>query len=156
MGTKISSEVERFLNKISSTLERNMGILVKYNCINCDTYVERLNSSGKYCSIECQGSYQSKQKLEAWLNNNDKVGKTIVKRYLAEQYGNKCSVCNITEWNATSLVFDLDHIDGDAYNNHPNNLRLLCPNCHAQTPTYKNRNKGNGRASNAGKGWLLQ
>jgi len=25
-------------------------------------------------------------------------------------------------------------------------MRLLCPNCHAQTPTYKSKNRGNGRA----------
>ena len=30
-------------------------------------------------------------------------------------------------------------------NNKLENLRLLCPNCHAQTPTYKAKNKGNGR-----------
>jgi hypothetical protein len=150
------SEVEQFLNKISSTLERNMGILVKYNCICCGLYVERLNSTGKYCSIDCQASYQSKQKLKAWLNDNNKVGKTIVKRYLAEQHGDNCSECGISDWLGNPLVLEIDHIDGDAYNNRPENLRLICPNCHAQTPTYKNRNKGNGRASNVGKGWLLQ
>jgi predicted HNH restriction endonuclease len=39
----------------------------------------------------------------------------------------------------------LEHIDGNAYNNSESNLSLLCPNCHSQTPTYKAKNKGNGR-----------
>lgn len=41
----------------------------------------------------------------------------------------------------------LDHIDGNAENGVLTNLRLVCPNCDAQLPTFKNRNKGNGRAS---------
>jgi predicted HNH restriction endonuclease len=39
----------------------------------------------------------------------------------------------------------MEHIDGNSSNNKVTNLCLLCPNCHSQTPTYKNKNKGNGR-----------
>jgi 5-methylcytosine-specific restriction endonuclease McrA len=42
---------------------------------------------------------------------------------------------------------ELEHIDGDPTNHELDNLRLICPNCHAQTETYKNRNKGRGRYS---------
>jgi hypothetical protein len=38
------------------------------------------------------------------------------------------------------IPLELDHIDGHHWNNSLDNLRLLCPNCHAQTPTYKARN----------------
>jgi hypothetical protein len=31
-------------------------------------------------------------------------------------------------------------------NNLPSNVRLLCPNCHSQTITYKSRNKNSSRA----------
>ena len=43
------------------------------------------------------------------------------------------------------ITLHSDHIDGNAANNVPENLRLICPNCHAQTPTYKNKNRGTGR-----------
>lgn len=43
------------------------------------------------------------------------------------------------------IPIELDHIDGNPENNELDNLRLICPNCHAQTPTYKGANKGNGR-----------
>jgi hypothetical protein len=36
---------------------------------------------------------------------------------------------------------ELDHIDGDRWNSELSNLRLICPNCHAFTPTYRGRNK---------------
>ena len=42
---------------------------------------------------------------------------------------------------------ELDHIDGNRTNHKLENLRMLCPNCHSQTSTYKGRNKGNGRHS---------
>ena len=40
----------------------------------------------------------------------------------------------------------LDHVDGDASNNRRENLRLVCPNCDSQLPTFKARNRGNGQA----------
>lgn len=45
------------------------------------------------------------------------------------------------------IPIELDHIDGNPENNKSDNLRLICPNCHAQTPTYKGRNIGKVRNS---------
>lgn len=44
------------------------------------------------------------------------------------------------------LALVLDHIDGNPDNNHRDNLRLVCPNCDSQLPTFKSRNRGNGRS----------
>jgi len=50
---------------------------------------------------------------------------------------NKCVECGLLpEWNEKTLVLHLDHINGDRKDNRLENLRLLCPNCHSQTPTY--------------------
>ena len=51
-----------------------------------------------------------------------------------------CKCCGLTEWMGKSIPLELDHIDGDRENNSLSNLRLLCPNCHALTPTYRGRN----------------
>ena len=40
---------------------------------------------------------------------------------------------------------ELDHCDGNPLNNHLDNVRLTCQNCHAQTATYKGKNMGSGR-----------
>jgi transposase-like protein len=54
----------------------------------------------------------------------------------------RCSRCLRTEWEGEAIPLELDHIDGDRWNNDVRNLRLLCPNCHALTPTYRGRNIG--------------
>ena len=63
---------------------------------------------------------------------NRLIGEGIMQR--------KCSWCGRKKWRSKPIPLELDHIDGDHLNNELRNLRLLCPNCHAQTPTYKGRN----------------
>ena len=48
----------------------------------------------------------------------------------------QCEQCKVTEWNGKLIPLELDHIDGNRFNNNLDNLRTLCPNCHAQTSTY--------------------
>jgi len=52
----------------------------------------------------------------------------------------KCEVCGITGWNGKKVSFELDHIDGNRTNHKLENLRIICPNCHSQTHTYRARN----------------
>jgi 5-methylcytosine-specific restriction endonuclease McrA len=54
----------------------------------------------------------------------------------------RCEVCEFSVWNEKPIPIELDHIDRNPKNNLKENLRLICPNCHAQTNTYKGRNAG--------------
>lgn len=54
----------------------------------------------------------------------------------------ECSECgNIGEWNNLPLTLQLDHINGVSNDHRIENLRFLCPNCHAQTENYAGKNK---------------
>jgi len=48
----------------------------------------------------------------------------------------KCEACGIKEWNDKPLKMELHHKDGNNKNHLLENLMILCPNCHSQTPTY--------------------
>jgi len=118
-------------------------------CKNCGDPIPRKNI---YCNAICQNEYQNKGRIQDLLDGKY-VGKVIrgttgswAKEYLLERSNRRCSECGQgEEWNGKPLTLELDHIDGKAYNNTIENLRILCPNCHTQTPTFKNKNKGNGR-----------
>jgi hypothetical protein len=56
-------------------------------------------------------------------------------------FENVCSICELTEWQDSPLNMELDHIDGNRTNHLKENLRMLCPNCHAQTETHRAKNK---------------
>lgn len=54
----------------------------------------------------------------------------------------RCRLCGIEAlWQGEPLPLEVDHIDGDWRNNLADNLRLLCPNCHSTTDTYRGRGK---------------
>jgi len=54
---------------------------------------------------------------------------------------NICSECGIGEWNGKPIGLELDHINGVRTNHKLENLRLLCPNCHSQTDTYRSKKR---------------
>jgi DNA-directed RNA polymerase subunit RPC12/RpoP len=68
------------------------------------------------------------------------------KNLIIKERGSRCEVCGITEWMGKPINVELDHIDGDVDNNAGENLRLICPNCHSQTNTYKGANRGKNSA----------
>ncbi|MEV5479863.1 MULTISPECIES: HNH endonuclease [Streptomyces] len=52
----------------------------------------------------------------------------------------RCAMCHVgTEWNGKPLHLEVDHLNGEWWDNRPDNLRFLCPNCHAMTDTYRGR-----------------
>ncbi|MFE6098406.1 HNH endonuclease signature motif containing protein [Streptomyces laurentii] len=54
----------------------------------------------------------------------------------------RCVECGTgLEWNGAPLQLEVDHINAEWWDNRPDNLRFLCPNCHAATDTYRGRNR---------------
>jgi 5-methylcytosine-specific restriction endonuclease McrA len=53
----------------------------------------------------------------------------------------ECEHCGLSRWRDRSLSLCLHHINGDRHDNRLENLQLLCPNCHSQTPNFGSKNK---------------
>jgi len=81
--------------------------------------------------------------LETYLVRGRAVGRDHLKGRLlrARLKTDRCESCGISEWRGARLSMALHHINGDGKDNRLENLMLLCPNCHAQTPNFSGRNR---------------
>lgn len=90
----------------------------------------------------------------------DELGSFKRRERMLVEAGYACSQCGYNQRrNDGGIILEIDHIDGDHKNNVRTNLRVLCPNCHALTPNFRNwgrevvRKKASTRSyrTNAGK-----
>ena len=81
--------------------------------------------------------------IEDYLSNKQPVQSDRLRRRLVAEgfLERRCSSCRLDLWMDQPIPRELDHIDGNHRNNALDNLRLLCPNCHALTPTFRGKNK---------------
>ena len=109
----------------------------------------------KFCSFSCQQGYHFRlrvQLLESGSYHCVQGPSPFLRRYLIRRFGEKCTSCGWAQRHQKTgkVPIEVEHIDGDWQNNKLSNLTLLCPNCHALTPTFRGLNRGRGRAYRLG------
>ena len=126
-----------------------MPIFKTFNCVHCGKLQKDVpNTKGLYCNATCQHAHARIERIKLWKSGKvEKLPRHIVRKWLTEEKGYSCSVCGISEWRGKPLTLWVDHIDGDATNNRPENFQLICPNCDSQQPTFGGKNYGKGRKS---------
>ena len=84
--------------------------------------------------------------MESWKQGKLIISDDRAKTLLIFEQGENCSQCGWAERNpfSNTIPIELEHVDGDCYNNKYENTKLLCPNCHALTPTFRGLNVGKG------------
>jgi hypothetical protein len=76
--------------------------------------------------------------VDSPCTNLQRLKSRLVAAHLLEV---KCAICGLGPiWNAAPLVLRMDHINGVRTDNRLENLRLVCPNCDSQLPTFAGRN----------------
>ena len=84
---------------------------------------------------------QKKPLSEVMVKNSTYDRQCLKKRLIKNgMLKNKCTICGqLPIWHGEKLVMVIDHINGDRYDNRRKTLRLLCPTCNSQTPTFSGR-----------------
>lgn len=80
---------------------------------------------------------------EILVENSSYLSTTSLKKRIIKEglKIHKCEICNITNWNDKVITLELDHVNGNNTDNRIENLRILCPNCHSQTSTFRGKTK---------------
>jgi len=142
-------ETVRSSNTLAEILRR-LGSTVKGG--NYKTLKKRLAQVGVDCSHIAFGLranlgrifVKPSQPLEdVMVEHSSYSRKSLKKRLINEKLlPERCAVCGLgPQWNYQILVLVLDHINGECDDHRFDNLRLLCPNCNSQTPTFSGRHK---------------
>lgn len=87
---------------------------------------------------------QEKYSLEEVFCDDSPVTQKVLRGYVERHHilEYKCQICGCDgHWQNGHIALEIDHIDGNNKNNQKENLRYLCPNCHALTETYRGKNK---------------
>lgn len=149
-GRKHSLETKQKISNSLGGSKKYLNLKKRKTCQFC--HKQLIKSQLKYCNNNCRHNYEFQITIQKWLNGeiegNSQGGHARwVKRFLLIKYNDKCSRCGWGETNTytKSIPLEVEHIDGNAYNNNPNNVTLICPNCQSLTKTYRGANRGNGR-----------
>lgn len=88
--------------------------------------------------------YREKYDLSEVFIENSPVTQKVLRGYVERHkiLNYKCQTCGCDgHWQDGIISLELDHINGNNTDNRVENLRYLCPNCHALTETYRGKNK---------------
>ena len=114
----------------------------------------------KFCSRECFLKESQDLYIVDWLAGKESGERkpdgisNKVRRWLMQRAENKCEAtlddgtrCGWARINSKTgkTPLTIHHKDGDAKNNRPENLQVICPCCHALTSNYGSLNNGHGR-----------
>jgi 5-methylcytosine-specific restriction endonuclease McrA len=127
---------------------RSMRAAAESIGVNLNTFKVRAQKLGVYKTNQGLKGVRTEEQLTSAANRRKPLeeleSNAVLKaRLLADgTLKNECSECGQDGvWNGKPLVMQMDHINGNNRDNRPDNLRMLCPNCHTQTNTFAGRNK---------------
>lgn len=123
-------------NVTGGSIRTKLIKVIKENNLDISKFTGQAHNKGKV--------YGYKHPVEDYLSNKRGIQSHDLRLRLIEEsiLKNKCSECSISDWNGKEISLQLDHIDGNHFNNNLINLRILCASCHAKTDNFRGKNIG--------------
>lgn len=125
-------------------------------CKNCEKTLKE--NQKKFCSPICYRKGEQDRRVSEWLtgklsghsNSKNNDIRPFVRKYLLEKYNFMCVKCGFSGTNKKSgkSILQVNHIDGNSENSRPENLELICLNCHAMTENFMGLNRGKSTRKN--------
>lgn len=135
-----------------SNLEDSSLVPLAGGKCSCGKSIGSKSTMCRSCSAVTAHSIKATEKITNWLSGSWRGGtdhrlSDTVRNYLLEAAEYSCSKCGFNTMHPDDghTILEINHINGDGLDHRPNNLEVLCPNCHALTSTYRGRNIGSGR-----------
>lgn len=148
MNSKLNNKEDIIRSLISENVPKaEIARLMECNIKTLNNFLSNLdiayhgNQGGKGIAALNQSKYIP---FNIYINrkdiniNTNKIRKKLLRDGLKQYI---CEECGNTQWNGLPIPLEVHHKDGNRKNNELTNLQLLCPNCHALTPTYRGKNK---------------
>ena len=110
-------------------------------CNQIKSKLDNLNINTSHLR-DCKYNLRLIENSEVFVEDSDYVNGSNIKKRLQNDMGweRSCSSCKLKDWLGNPIPIQLDHINGNHFDNRIENLRFLCPNCHALTDTYCGKN----------------
>lgn len=130
-------EIIDVIEKSKSMREASKTLGVKF-----DTFKKYAKDFGLY---DPNQSGKGIRKFRTYKNDYDvfqngiEIPSGVLKNWLILERKWCCEKCGRSEWFNENLPMEIDHIDGNRKNNLRENLKILCPNCHSITPTWRGK-----------------
>lgn len=137
-AAKISINIRELLINLNMSASGNAYYIIKRfvaeNNIDISHFLGQASNRGKV--------FGPKRSIQDYLENKAPIGSHALKLKLIASgiFEHKCYRCGLYEWQGEKIPLELDHINGDHFDNTLSNITLLCPNCHSLTPTYRGKN----------------
>jgi hypothetical protein len=131
-------DIIKYCKEVSSM--RQLLKKLNLNCTggNYDNMKKKLQRLNLNCNHWTGQGWNKGQQLKNW---GDYTRAVRMKPHIIKERGHCCENCNNTHWLNQLIPLEIEHVDGNRTNNELSNLKLLCCNCHAQTPTWRGRKK---------------
>ena len=129
-------DVRKYAAQVTSMSQLLAMLGLKVGGGNYANMKRKLQQLDVDCSHWTGQAWSKGERLKDW---SDYTRVKAIKPHLIKERGHMCEDCKRSDWMGQQIVLEVHHIDGDRTHNQPENLQLLCPNCHALTDNWRNK-----------------